>query len=160
MELGPFTLIVGANASGKSNIRDAFRLLHGIGRGYALADIVGGKYGAGGQVEWERIRGAAGEIVQFGCQSLALSVDLSLREPGDEFPIESASVRIGNEVESSESQRNASMWEAQPSTPLIPPIRTRYAPKTTTPIFYCAWPSPATRENTAIGSRFARISQH
>ena len=80
MELGPFTLIVGANASGKSNIRDAFRLLHGIGRGYALADIVGGKYGAGGQVEWERIRGAAGEIVQFGCQSLALSVDLSLRE--------------------------------------------------------------------------------
>ena len=33
LRLGPFTVIVGANASGKSNIRDAFRFLHGIGRG-------------------------------------------------------------------------------------------------------------------------------
>ena len=31
--VGPFTVIVGANASGKSNIRDAFRFLHGIGGG-------------------------------------------------------------------------------------------------------------------------------
>ena len=46
---GPFIVIVGANASGKSDIRDAFRFLHGIGRGYALADIVGGKYGTDGQ---------------------------------------------------------------------------------------------------------------
>ena len=56
--LGPVTVLIGANASGKSNIRDAFRFLHGIGRGYALADIIGRKYGAGGQVEWEPIRGA------------------------------------------------------------------------------------------------------
>ena len=33
LRVGPFTVIVGANASGKSNIRDAFRFLHGIGRG-------------------------------------------------------------------------------------------------------------------------------
>ena len=33
LRLGPFTVIVGANASGKSNIRDAFRFLHGIGEG-------------------------------------------------------------------------------------------------------------------------------
>ena len=51
LRVGPFTVIVGTNASGKSNIRDAFRFLHGIGRGYTLAEIVGGKYGAGGQVE-------------------------------------------------------------------------------------------------------------
>ena len=43
LKLGPFTVIVGANASGKSNIRDAFRFLHGIGRGYSLAEIIGGK---------------------------------------------------------------------------------------------------------------------
>ena len=30
LRVGPFTVIVGANASGKSNIRDAFRFLHGI----------------------------------------------------------------------------------------------------------------------------------
>ena len=37
LRVGPFTVIVGANASGKSNIRDAFRFLHGIGRDYTLA---------------------------------------------------------------------------------------------------------------------------
>ena len=62
LPVGPFTVIVGANASGKSNIRDAFRFLHGIGRGYTLAEIMGGKYGAGGQVEWEAIRGAPNEV--------------------------------------------------------------------------------------------------
>ena len=45
LHLGPFTVIIGANASGKSNIRDAFRFLHGIGRGYTLAENIGGKYG-------------------------------------------------------------------------------------------------------------------
>ena len=64
LKLGPFTVIVGANASGKSNIRDAFRFLHGIGRGYTLAEIMGGKLGAGGQMEWEPIRGAPNEIVR------------------------------------------------------------------------------------------------
>ena len=58
LKLGPFTVIVGANASGKSNIRDAFRFLHGIGRGYTLAEIIGGKIGVGGQLEWGAIRGA------------------------------------------------------------------------------------------------------
>ena len=65
LKLGPFTVIVGANASGKSNIRDAFRFLHGIGRGYTLAEIMGGKLGPGGYVEWEPIRGAPNEIVRF-----------------------------------------------------------------------------------------------
>ena len=65
LKIGPFTVIVGANASGKSNIRDAFRFLHGIGRGYTLSEIMGGKYGPGGQLEWEPIRGAPNEIVRF-----------------------------------------------------------------------------------------------
>ena len=64
LKLGPFTVIVGANASGKSNIRDAFRFLHGIGRGYSLAEIIGGKIGVGGQLEWEPIRGAPNAIAR------------------------------------------------------------------------------------------------
>ena len=70
LRVGPFTVIVGANASGKSNIRDAFRFLHGIGRGYTLAEIMGGKYGAGGYVEWAGIRGAPNEVVRFKSASL------------------------------------------------------------------------------------------
>ena len=78
LRAGPFTVIVGANASGKSNIRDAFRFLHGIGRGYTLAEIIGGKYGAGGQVEWAPIRGAASEIIRFEQSGFFLRVDLRL----------------------------------------------------------------------------------
>ncbi len=78
LRVGPFTILVGANASGKSNIRDAFRFLSGIGRGYTLAEIMGGKYGA----DWKSIRGAMNEIVRFGRYSFSIEVggDLSGRE--------------------------------------------------------------------------------
>ena len=78
LRMGPFTVIVGANASGKSNIRDAFRFLHGIGRGYRLADIIGGKFGAGGQAEWDPIRGATDEVIRIGRTEFDLGVDLEL----------------------------------------------------------------------------------
>ena len=54
LKVGPFTVIVGANASGKSNIRDAFRFLHGVGRGYTLAEILGGSTARG--VKWSGSR--------------------------------------------------------------------------------------------------------
>ena len=80
LRVGPFTVIVGANASGKSNIRDAFRFLHGVGRGYTLAETIGGKYGAGGQTEWMAIRGAPKEISRLqqerGYFGFLLSVDI------------------------------------------------------------------------------------
>ena len=72
LRVGPFTVIVGANASGKSNIRDAFRFLHGIGRGYTLAEIFGGKREAG----WQPIRGAMNEIVRFGQPAFYVEVEM------------------------------------------------------------------------------------
>jgi len=78
LKLGPFTVIVGTNASGKSNIRDAFRFIHGIGRGYPLADIIGGRYGAGGQVEWGQLRGSAREIIKFGEESFQFKISLTI----------------------------------------------------------------------------------
>lgn len=48
LTLGPLTVLVGTNASGKSNIRDAFRFLHGISRNYNLAEIFGEKWVEGG----------------------------------------------------------------------------------------------------------------
>ncbi len=73
LRVGPFTVIVGANASGKSNIRDAFRFLHGIGQGYTLAEIIGGKH-AGRPFEWMPIRGAPREIARVKDDVFALSV--------------------------------------------------------------------------------------
>ena len=79
INLGPFSIAIGANAAGKSNIRDALRFLHGIGRGYNLAEIIGGKYGAGGQEEWSGIRGAASELVHFGETGFALTTKARIR---------------------------------------------------------------------------------
>ena len=102
LRLGPFTIIVGANASGKSNIRDAFRFLHGLGRGYTLAEIIGGKYGAGGQIEWAGIRGAADEIVRFGESAFSLEageVFGELEGPGVRVPLfaERYSITVGSD---------------------------------------------------------------
>ena len=76
LRVGPFTVIVGANASGKSNIRDAFRFLHGIGRGYTLAEILGGKREAG----WQPIRGAMNEIIRFGQTAFSIEVRMELED--------------------------------------------------------------------------------
>jgi predicted ATPase len=77
LKLGPFTVLIGANASGKSNIRDAFRFLHGIARGYSLAEIIGEKYGEGGERVWTGIRGGTREISYAGARSFALTVQTS-----------------------------------------------------------------------------------
>jgi len=77
LRVGPFTVIVGANASGKSNIRDAFRLLHGVGRNYTLAEIIGGKY-VGGDRIWTPIRGAPHEVARAKSTVVAFEVRLEL----------------------------------------------------------------------------------
>ena len=95
LRMGPFTVIVGANASGKSNLRDAFRFLHGIGRGYTLPDVIGGRYGAGGQVEWDQIRGTAGEIVRFGNAQFSLLLEMTLDETDVFYMIQIMADRSG-----------------------------------------------------------------
>ncbi len=75
--LGPLTLLVGTNASGKSNIRDALRVLHGIGLGYPLAEILGEKYGPGGILQWRGIRGGVREVAFQDAGSFRLEVKLS-----------------------------------------------------------------------------------
>ena len=95
LRVGPFTVIVGANASGKSNIRDAFRFLHGVGRGYALADIIGGKYGAGGQVEWEQVRGATSEVIRFGKPGFGMELELEVADQKAVYEVEVSPERSG-----------------------------------------------------------------
>ena len=82
LRVGSFTVIVGANASGKSNIRDAFRFLHSVGCGNTLAGIFGGKYGGPRIQEWEPIRGAPNEIVRFGSVPSGFSLQVELKSSG------------------------------------------------------------------------------
>ncbi len=77
LHLGPFTVLIGANASGKSNIRDAFRFLHGIGRGYSVAEILGEKY-VGGERIWSGIRGGTREVAYSGSNSFEVYIDLDV----------------------------------------------------------------------------------
>jgi predicted ATPase len=105
LHLGPFTVIVGANAAGKSNIRDAFRFVHGIGRGYTLAEIIGGKYGQGGQAEWAPIRGSAKELIRFGEDSFLIEVGAKIQGTEYTYAIkirEDMSSRVGFRVISEE----------------------------------------------------------
>ena len=80
LSLGPLTVLVGANATGKSNLRDAFRFLHGISRGYGLADIFGDKYVESGVLQWKGIRGGTREATYNHAKSFTLEVDLDFTE--------------------------------------------------------------------------------
>lgn len=74
--LGPLTVVVGTNASGKSNLREALRVLHGIGRGYTLAEVLGEKYGPGGAQQWRGIRGGARGAGYLGAAVFSIEVEL------------------------------------------------------------------------------------
>ncbi|MCY3658859.1 MAG: AAA family ATPase [Caldilineaceae bacterium] len=86
--LGPLTIIVGANASGKSNLRDAFQFLQGIGHGFTLSEIIDGRLGPGGLVLWSGIRGPGLELFRFGQDTFALHVALQLDKNQLEYSIE------------------------------------------------------------------------
>jgi predicted ATPase len=82
--LGPFTVIVGTNASGKSNLRDALRFVHAMARGYTLAEILGGKYGDGGESLWHGIRGGVREIFHgTGSGRFGVGMDARFLVPPD-----------------------------------------------------------------------------
>ncbi|WP_309891792.1 ATP-binding protein [Archangium sp.] len=64
---GPLTLLVGANASGKSNVLDALRLLRGLGaEGLPLEQVLAGTAG------WTGIRGGIHEAVRTGADAFVL----------------------------------------------------------------------------------------
>src|SRR5438477_497007 len=73
-----------SRASGKSNLRDAFRFLHGIGRGYNLAEIIGQKWGEEGVLLWRGIRGGVREAAFYGTNRFRLTVKLSVER--DQYP--------------------------------------------------------------------------
>src|SRR5438876_6107577 len=80
LKLGRLTLLVGTNASGKSNLRDAFRFLHGVSRGYTVAEIIGEKWIEGGSLQWKGIRGGTREATHCGAPTFAMKIRLAVGE--------------------------------------------------------------------------------
>jgi ABC-type cobalamin/Fe3+-siderophores transport system ATPase subunit len=64
LKLGHFNLLVGANASGKSNFLDALRFLQGVGSGFSLDEILDGKPPTDTTRRWPGIRGGS-RLVSF-----------------------------------------------------------------------------------------------
>ena len=70
VELAPLTLLVGANASGKSNFLDALRFLQQIAFDREFADVLNGEQSR--PEEWPGIRGKAAEAARFGTTTFAV----------------------------------------------------------------------------------------
>jgi predicted ATPase len=68
VEVAPLTLLVGANASGKSNFLDAIRFLKGIASDLSLGDVLNGET----KSAWPGIRGRAEEAARLGTKEFTL----------------------------------------------------------------------------------------
>jgi predicted ATPase len=63
VKFAPLTVLVGANASGKSNLLDAIRLIQGLAQGFSLAEVLQGR-SEGGREIWKGLRGGAAEAIR------------------------------------------------------------------------------------------------
>ena len=72
LTFAPLTLLVGPNASGKSNALDALRFLQGAALDYPLGDVLRGRW-EGQREIWPAIRGAVVEAAHTGRRSFKLT---------------------------------------------------------------------------------------
>lgn len=79
VELSKMTLLIGANASGKSNILDAIRFLQGVALDMPLIDILRGHW-EGGRLVWPGLRGGFSDIMRKGETSFYIASDWRLGE--------------------------------------------------------------------------------
>jgi predicted ATPase len=71
------TVLVGANASGKSNLLDAIRFLQGIALDISLPDVLRGKW-EGGRQTWPGLRGGIADAARKGESAFVLESDWEL----------------------------------------------------------------------------------
>lgn len=92
--LAPLTILLGANASGKSNFLDAFRFLQQTTRDLTLSDVLDGEPRQG---HWQGIRGGAQEAARLGTSIFAVEstweISPEVDSPRAEGPLPNASLR-------------------------------------------------------------------
>jgi predicted ATPase len=88
LEFAPLTLLVGPNASGKSNALDALRFLQGCALDFPLSDVLRGRY-EGQREVWPAIRGGIVEAARSGTEGFTLATKW---ESGDDDDLVSIDV--------------------------------------------------------------------
>ena len=84
LKLGHFNLLIGANASGKSNFLDALRFLQGVGNGFTIDEILDGKPPSDASARWPGIRGGTKSIAfrhPDATQATKIEFHVALSEP-------------------------------------------------------------------------------
>ncbi|WP_253899628.1 AAA family ATPase [Corallococcus carmarthensis] len=76
VKLAPLTVLVGANASGKSNLLDALRLVQRLGLGLTLTEAIQGRREAGREV-FRGLRGGSAGLARTNQSSVELSFSWS-----------------------------------------------------------------------------------
>ena len=66
LRLGRFNLLIGANASGKSNFLEVLRVLQGIGHGFTVNEILDGKPRSATTEVWDGVRGGSAKACFAG----------------------------------------------------------------------------------------------
>lgn len=87
LELSPLTLLVGPNASGKSNALDALRFLQGAALDYPLGDVLRGRW-EGQREIWPAIRGQVVEAARGERTCFELTTEWDIGELALEHQIE------------------------------------------------------------------------
>ena len=89
LKLGHFNLLVGANASGKSNFLDVLRFLQGVGSGFSIGEILNGKPQLPTSARWDGIRGGS-ETIAFrdkdGWETEEVEVEAQIPSGPEAFP--------------------------------------------------------------------------
>ncbi len=86
LSLGPFTLLVGTNAAGKSNIGEALRFLHGLGQ---AAEIFGEVRGEGGELVWKGVRGGTRKVARNGATTFEIETEFdTATSPNKQFRVQ------------------------------------------------------------------------
>ena len=88
LRLGRLNLFVGTNASGKSNLLDALRVLQGIGSGFTLREILDGKPKSATSEIWGGIRGGSSSALFAGADKTG-EVTITVHGRLDEKPVRS-----------------------------------------------------------------------
>lgn len=78
LDLNALTLFVGPHGAGKSSLRDLFRFLHAVGRGYSLPETAGERWSEAGTLEWPGIRGGPKELPYLGGDTFSISAQLAV----------------------------------------------------------------------------------